>query len=102
VVALIPIYSDDETNDFDFVQPLVAGWNGLENPCQVMLRPDGLYVDRYGKVGDAAAALRLFENANCRVRAQQIGKRYARYKVNLLTAALSTDADGQIYFTKHQ
>ena len=37
VVALIPIYNDEETNDYDFMQPLVAGWNGLENPCQLIL-----------------------------------------------------------------
>jgi hypothetical protein len=99
VVAFVPIYdsTDDDDPTFTSVQPLVKDWNGIENPCQLIKRPDGLYVDRYGKVGNEAAALRLFENANCSVRAQKIGTRYARYKANLLTVALSTGADGKIY-----
>ena len=84
VVALIPLYDDDETNSFDFMQPLVAGWNGLENPCQLILMPDGRYLDRYGRVGNEAAALRLFENADCRIRAQSPGKRYCRYNARIL------------------
>ena len=102
VVGWMPIYNDDETNDFDFVQPLVSGWDGWEHPNQLIKRPNSMFVDKYGRVGDEAAAMRLFQNSDRRIRTQQIGRRYARYKIKLLTAPLSTDADGQIYFTKHQ
>lgn len=71
IIALTPLYNDDETDQFDFVQPWVAGWNGEEHPDQLIKRPNSMFVDKYGRVGDEQAALRLFQNSDRRIRAQQ-------------------------------
>jgi hypothetical protein len=43
-----------------------------------------MFVDKYGRVGDEQAALRLFQNSDRRIRAQQMGRRYCRYNAALL------------------
>ncbi len=82
VVAFTPLYNDDATNDFDFVQPITSEWDGVEHPDQLIKRPDAMFVDRYGRVGDEQAALRLFQNSDRHYHVQQIGKRYARSVVS--------------------
>jgi hypothetical protein len=61
IVAFTPLYEDGDTDDFISVEPLVENWDGVEHPGQLIKRPDGLYVDRFGRIGDKAAALRLSE-----------------------------------------
>ena len=50
------------------VQPMTAGWNGVEHPEQLILRPDGMFVDRRGMVGDRRAAIARFRDYRRRQR----------------------------------
>ena len=72
------------------VQPVTAGWNGVEHPEQLLKLPSGLFLDRRGLIGDEAAALARFrdyrrrEHRDPRRNAQRFGHRYARYRAAAL------------------
>ena len=71
IIALTPLYNDDETDQFDFVQPWVAGWNGEEHPDQLIKPKILMFVDKYGRVGDDKLPSDCFRNSDRRIRAQQ-------------------------------
>jgi hypothetical protein len=84
IVAIMPIY-DGDGDDFTHVQLLTKDWDGVEPQDELVLRPDGRYLDRHGRVGNEQAALKFFRRDNgARYHVQQLGKRYARYSAKRL------------------
>jgi streptogramin lyase len=91
IVAFVPIYtSDAEADAITSVQPLTADWDGIEHPEQLIRRPDGMFVDRRGHVGDERAAIERFREYHRRRRpdprrdAQRHGRRVCRYSASVL------------------
>ncbi len=92
VVAFTVEYANDNPDDLAVasVQPVTAGWNGVEHPEQLLKLPSGLFFDRRGLIGDEAAALARFrdyrrrEHRDPRRNAQRFGHRYARYRAAAL------------------
>jgi hypothetical protein len=83
VVAFIPEWNGDDENDPTImsVRPLVANWDGTEHPQQMILRPDGLFVDRRNMIVDREAAIALFrEHRRLRRPTQRPGHRVCRYR----------------------
>jgi hypothetical protein len=97
---LTPIVAFTSRDDDDRrVEPITQSGEGdyvLPHPDRLIPRPDGYFCDQQGRVtADHAVVLERFQNYQLRKNNVRQRQRQS-WNDNLLTAPLSTDADGYI------